>query len=362
MKKIEVTKQNALGAVGVVSKLIESSDPVKVEVGMVTYFSAQNAGKVSLSGLGADEIFGGYSRMHRSPEKETIWALMGVYERSAYRDNVLGLAGGTEMRLPYLDKDVVSLSLGLEPELKIGKKILRNIAQNYLGEIALLPKKAAQYGSGFSKIIPHFKTTYLSQFIPKNRKLVALVSGGKDSWYAMHTMQNLNYEIECAIVMMPGEGSWMFHVPGVEKVPELLARHGIAAIAQKTEGKKEEELDDLQIALKIAIKKYGVEGIVSGAISSEYQRDRIEKIGNWLGLSCHSPLWGTEPESYLRRLVKEGFVFKIASVAAHGLKESWVGKTIGKKEVEELIKLSKKFKFNAAGEGGEYETMMVKAP
>ena len=352
---VEVPRQAVLDAAGKVSRLIESSDPVKVEVGLVTYFAARKAGKVSLTGLGADELFGGYARMHRSPEREAYWALRNIYERSTYRDNVIGFAGGTEIRLPYLDSGLIELAAGLDPELKKNKRVLRELAEQHLGVV--YPKKAAQYGSGFSRVLPQPKAEYLSRFVPKNRKLVALVSGGKDSWYAMENMLRLNYDVVCAVVMVPGEDSWMFHVPLVEKAPPLLEKRGIPPIIKHAQDDREGEVHDMAVALEEAMFK-GAEGVVSGAISSEYQRRRIERVAESLGLSTHAPLWGVDQAAYLRRLAKEGFKFRIVSVSCDGLTDDWVGRSIGPQEVEELIELAEKHGFNPAGEGGEYETFV----
>ena len=72
-----------------------------------------------------------------------------------------------------------------EVEVRLFSYILRRLAEQKLGEFAWEPKKAAQYGSGFSKILPKPKGKFLSSIVPNNRKLVALVSGGKDSWYSI---------------------------------------------------------------------------------------------------------------------------------------------------------------------------------
>lgn len=360
---IEVDKGEALKAVGKVVGLIDSSDPVKVEVGLVMHFASRGAGEVAFSGLGADELFGGYARMHRSPDKEALWALLNVYERSTYAGYAVGLANGTEVRVPYLDSAVVELALGLPAEMKREKRAIRELLYPYVKELAASPKKAAQYGSHFAKVIPKPKHEYLKRLVRSHRKLAALISGGKDSWYALYTVKKLNYEVACAIVMIPErEDSWMFHVPEVKKAAELLRARKIPVIEAETSGKKEKELDDLGKALSRTVKQYGVEGIVSGAISSEYQRHRIELLADRIGLSCHAPLWGVDQKTYLRRLLRDGFKFKIVSVAADGLGTKWLGKTLDKGDVELLINLSEKYKFNPAGEGGEYETFVVDAP
>ncbi|NPA76252.1 MAG: TIGR00289 family protein, partial [Candidatus Diapherotrites archaeon] len=49
-------------------------------------------------------------------------------------------------------------------------------------------------------------------------------------------------------------------------------------------------------------------------------------------------------------------------VAAEGLDETWLGKRITEENVDELIALAEEHSFNPAGEGGEYETFVVKTP
>jgi diphthine-ammonia ligase len=192
--------------------------------------------------------------------------------------------------------------------------------------------------------------------------LAALISGGKDSWFAAHLMSELGYTIKCAVVILPRrDDSWMFHVPGVGEVPDMLRERGVDVVVRESCGEKEKELDDLREALEEA-KSRGAEGVVTGAIASNYQRVRIEALAGELGLACYSPLWGADPAEYVRHLAAEGFRFKIVSVAARGLDLSWVGREIGPAEAEELLALAEKYRFHPAGEGGEYETLVVDAP
>jgi len=61
-------------------------------------------------------------------------------------------------------------------------------------------------------------------------------------------------------------------------------------------------------------------------------------------------------------LIREGFEVEITSVAARGLDETWEGRVLDKDSVDELIELSREYGFNAAGEGGEYETKVIGFP
>ena len=52
----------------------------------------------------------------------------------------------------------------------------------------------------------------------------------------------------------------------------------------------------------------------------------------------------------------------IVSVAAEGLTRKWLGKVLNGKSIKELISLASRYRFNPAGEGGEYETLVLDAP
>jgi asparagine synthase (glutamine-hydrolysing) len=133
----------------------------------------------------------------------------------------------------------------------------------------------------------------------------------------------------------------------------------IPIILQETEGEKEKELSDLKKALEKAKKEYGIEGVVTGALYSQYQRERIEKVCDSLGLKIFSPLWHMDQEKEMRQLIEEGFEFIFSSVAAEGLDKSWLGRKITAKDVDRLAALRKKVGINVAGEGGEFESLVI---
>ncbi len=192
-------------------------------------------------------------------------------------------------------------------------------------------------------------------------KLAALFSGGKDSTLALYKASK-EHEIACLITMdSKNKDSYMFHTP-VDNVDNLAIKMQLPLIKIKTAGEKEKELTDLKRAIKEAIKEYEIKGVVTGAVASVYQSSRIQKICNELDIYCFNPLWQKDQVELLNELVKNNFKFRIVKVAADGLDDSWLGKIIDKRNLPELIKLSKKYKFNLAFEGGEAETEVVSCP
>jgi diphthine-ammonia ligase len=194
-------------------------------------------------------------------------------------------------------------------------------------------------------------------------KLGVLFSGGKDSCYASYLAKQAGYDLSCLIsIVSKNKDSYMFHTPFIEKVSLQAKEMAIPLVIVKTKGEKEQELVDLEKAIKLAIKKYQIKGVVTGAIESVYQASRVQKICNNLNIECFNPLWQKNALEHWNDLLKNKFKIILVSVAAEGLNEEWVGKVIDGKGLEELIKLSKKYRFHLAFEGGEAETFVINCP
>jgi diphthine-ammonia ligase len=193
-------------------------------------------------------------------------------------------------------------------------------------------------------------------------RIGVLFSGGKDSAMALYWAQQ-NEEATCLITIdSENKDSYMFHTDKVEKIPALAKKIGIPLIFKKTKGEKEKELDDLRDAIAEAKNKYKIVGVASGALASNYQKSRVDKICKDLGLKSFAPLWQLDPEKYLRDIIDLGFKIEIVRVASEGLDEKWVGKYIDEKFFSKILELNKRYGVHIAGEGGEYETFVVSGP
>ncbi len=189
-------------------------------------------------------------------------------------------------------------------------------------------------------------------------KVGVLVSGAKDSMYAAYAASK-KHELVCLITLIPEKpDSYMFHVPNLHLVPKQAELMGLPLVSITTPGEKEEELIDLKTAIKLAKGKYKIEGVVSGAIESEYQKSRVDRICKELKLESIAPIWHMDAEQYMQKLILEGFEVIIAGVAAEGFDESWLGRKIDRNTIADLKKLN----IHLAGEGGEYETFVLDCP
>ncbi|MBI4162515.1 MAG: diphthine--ammonia ligase, partial [Candidatus Aenigmarchaeota archaeon] len=126
-------------------------------------------------------------------------------------------------------------------------------------------------------------------------KLAALVSGGKDSLYSTYLATKAGHDIEY-ILSMKSENleSYMFHTHNLHILEAISNIMKVPIIFGKTKGVKEEELVDLKLLLEKVKEK--VDGITTGAIASSYQKSRVDKICQELGLHSLAPLWGLNPE------------------------------------------------------------------
>lgn len=149
-----------------VIELIEDTDYIKISVSLPFYLSCSAAKKdqvkVMFSGLGSEEIFAGYRRHKeaKNVNEECYQGLNILHQRDLYRDDVICMKNNQELRLPFLDRDLIKYCLEIPVKYKLdleknrSKIILRDISKiqfNLDDKYSERQKKAAQYGSKFDK-------------------------------------------------------------------------------------------------------------------------------------------------------------------------------------------------------------------
>jgi len=193
----------------------------------------------------------------------------------------------------------------------------------------------------------------------KVMRLASLFSGGKDSTYAIHLAKKLGHEIKyLATIHSKNPYSYMYHTVNIGLTLLQSIAMGIQLVSKESEGEKEKELEDL----KDLLNGLDIDGVACGAIESNYQKTRIEKICKELNLKLLAPLWKMNQEKLLREMIKNNFEIMITSVSAQGFNEKWLGRIIDKDCIRDLVELRKKFGINVAGEGGEYESLVLNCP
>jgi len=189
-----------------------------------------------------------------------------------------------------------------------------------------------------------------------------LFSGGKDSTLALLKTAEKE-EVVCLIsIVSKNRESYMFHTPNIGITGLQAKALGLPLIRELTEGAKEEELRDLKHAIKRAHEEFKIGGIVTGAVESVYQAERIQKTCHELGLWCYNPLWKKDQRELLEEIMSNSFKVIISGIFAYPLDESWLGKELNKELVTRLLKLQKEYGISPSGEGGEIETTVLDAP
>ena len=195
-------------------------------------------------------------------------------------------------------------------------------------------------------------------------RLAALYSGGKDSTFAIFKAKQTGHDIACLLSMRPSsDESLLFHYPNT-RLTNLLANamHIPLASFEVDNASKDVEVEALEQAIISAKSVYSIDGIVHGAISSNFQNQLIKKICDNNGLEMIAPLWNIEVNGYLDELLSEKFHIIFVSVSAMGLERCWLGRTLDRSSLVMLSSLSRKFGFSLALEGGEAETLVLDCP
>ncbi|CAI5756578.1 unnamed protein product [Candida verbasci] len=208
-------------------------------------------------------------------------------------------------------------------------------------------------------------------------KFVALVSGGKDSFYNIHNCLSLGHELIAFGNLYPLDSnkdeidSFMFQTVGHDiidyyskclEVPLYRrAIHAKSSINQNLEYEvtENDEIEDLyKLIHEIKLAHPDVQGVSCGAILSHYQRTRVENVCDRLGLTSSTYLWQRNQYDLMNEMCLSGLDARIIKVAAIGLGAKHLGKSI-QELFPTLVKLNQMYDVHICGEGGEFETIVL---
>ncbi|RKP29500.1 hypothetical protein METBISCDRAFT_18456 [Metschnikowia bicuspidata] len=211
-------------------------------------------------------------------------------------------------------------------------------------------------------------------------KFVALISGGKDSFYnILHCIAN-DHELAALANLHPTEAgvdelnSFMFQTVGHDIVHHYtecldgipLYRRAISGSSANVQLEytptKQDEIEDLFELLKSVQKAHPeIEAVSCGAILSHYQRTRVENVCDRLGLTSLAYLWQRDQEDLMTEMCVLGLEAILIKVAAVGLDERHLGLLL-RQALPTLKKLKSMYDVHVCGEGGEFETLVLAAP
>lgn len=209
-------------------------------------------------------------------------------------------------------------------------------------------------------------------------KFVALVSGGKDSCYAMHRCVEEGHHLVGLANLRP-EGtdetdSYMYQTVAQNAVALYAQATGVALFERTLAGLatntrleygdqvvEGDEVEDLYLLLLEARRQVHFEAVSCGAILSHYQSSRVQAVCKRLSLTLLAPLWQQDQHSLLKQMIDTRIEAIVVKVAALGLNPSHLGQTISEM-YDQLVQLNHQYGLNVCGEGGEYETLTLDCP
>jgi len=204
---------------------------------------------------------------------------------------------------------------------------------------------------------------------------VSLFSGGKDSAWALYRAQQTGLDVGRLLTVHPAGDSYMYHTPATHLADLAAESIGLPLLSVEPDefgaddvtdagAQGDAELEPLEAALSdlAADPEFDLTGVTAGAVESEFQTSRIEGLCDRLGIDLFAPLWQRDPETLAEEMFAAGFEIKIVQVAAAGLDESWLGRTLDADALSELRELNDRYGVHVLGEGGEFETFVVDGP
>ena len=189
--------------------------------------------------------------------------------------------------------------------------------------------------------------------------MASLYSGGKDSSFSLYVAEQMGHDIPYLVNVVPEDrASWIFHTPNLNVVPAIAEAMGKELILGRSTGEEDSDMEGLRQALD----GLDIDGIVTGAVWSDYQWDRMNIVCSDLGLRFFAPMWRKDQDYLMEQMIDAGVEAVIVGCYAEGFDESWLGRPLNHETLADLRKLRDKYGISIMGEGGEYESLTLNSP
>ena len=207
-------------------------------------------------------------------------------------------------------------------------------------------------------------------------RVVALVSGGKDSCYAMLECIRAGHSIAAIATLLPPPAtvdevdSHCFQTIGHQLVHSIAQCTNIPFYSRHMRGTSvvtalhytraaDDEVEDLyELLVDVLGVHPDVDAVCTGAILSHYQRLRVEHVASRLRLTSLAPLWQREQRRLLADMIDSDMDAVLVKVASMGLGKTEVGRSIADVQ-QHLHEVEAQYGVNVCGEGGEYESLVL---
>ena len=185
--------EEAIAVIPEVIKILESFDPA-IPNDVTACLGLRCAKDMDISSMmtgdGSDEIFAGYDFMLKRADLEEYMARM--HSVMQFSSNKIGEALEIDIKQPFLDKEFIDFSRGIDLSLKIrkengktwGKWILRKAFEGVLPqEILWQTKRPLEYGSGMTELRKVIESMIPDEEFEEGKKKYPIKFWNKEHFY-----------------------------------------------------------------------------------------------------------------------------------------------------------------------------------
>jgi len=195
------------------------------------------------------------------------------------------------------------------------------------------------------------------------RRAIALYSGGKDSHYSLLLSFYQGLVPEALVIVEPSrDDSWLFHAVNTRWAKLHGEIMGLPVYTIPVSGLKDLEYVEFKAGLEKVLRRYpNADYVIVGAVRSRFQLEKFRALTEELGVSLYAPLWGHNELSLLKKEVEElGFI--VTAVQAYCLDLEILGNPDVSGVLHSILRAHRECGVSPVGEGGEFETFVVRSP
>lgn len=191
-----------------------------------------------------------------------------------------------------------------------------------------------------------------------NKKFVTSFSGGKDCMLSTYIMQERGYILDSMIIAVKEKNSWT-HGISMEMIKKYEDVFGIKIYPIICNMNNYEQ--EFENTLKRIKKERDLEICVFGDIDIKEHLEWNKKRCKNSGMNAIMPLENADREKTVNKFIESGFKAIIKKVNLNYLDESFLGRELNLKTIEDIKRYGEKNNINIdlCGENGEYHTIVV---
>ncbi len=186
------------------------------------------------------------------------------------------------------------------------------------------------------------------------QKAAALISGGKDSMYALYKSISQGAHVDYLVTYnesSPHTSRLSPHILNTKLLDLISESIGIPLVRIRVAS-----------LLKESLRKLDIDYVIAGDLVVEMHKKWLENICNDIGAKCYEPLWRMDPEALLNEMLDAGFHSVFIGVLSEYFDESWLGRALDSETAQKLVEMSKTQGIDPCGGHGEYHVAVLDCP